>query len=74
MERDVGEGNLATAAASALAAAAVKAKVKISLIIIGPKVAILFITSSPVEIVNISPYCTIYKNKSFLVPRYIATV
>lgn len=27
MERDVGEGNLATAAASALAAAAVKAKV-----------------------------------------------
>lgn len=29
MERDVGEGNLATAAASALAAAAVKAKVKL---------------------------------------------
>lgn len=28
MERDVGEGNLATAAASALAAAAVKAKVR----------------------------------------------
>lgn len=30
MERDVGEGNLATAAASALAAAAVKAKVTLS--------------------------------------------
>lgn len=29
VERDVGEGNLATAAASALAAAAVKAKVKL---------------------------------------------
>ncbi len=28
MEKDVGEGNLATAAASALAAAAVKAKVR----------------------------------------------
>lgn len=30
VERDVGEGNLATAAASALAAAAVKAKVKLT--------------------------------------------
>lgn len=30
MERDVGEGNLATAAASALAAAAVKAKVMLA--------------------------------------------
>lgn len=42
VERDVGEGNLATAAASALAAAAVKAKVQ--LIITGPQHAASFIT------------------------------
>lgn len=34
VERDVGEGNLATAAASALAAAAVKAKVCLSLLVL----------------------------------------